>query len=219
MLDDPAVERALAGGIRDVGAAREDGDRARARVERAGVGRAVDPERHPADDPDAGGGDRARERAGDLVALGRRPARADDRDRGRAVVERAAREPREAVERVGRRGDEEDGGGVAQVEEARRVAGLVAADGGQAARGRGGPHPVRVAAPGLLGHVAGAARRQRGDEPLVGEREQLAQDPLLVARDLDRAREVGDERGPAQTGVARVEAHATASPPRSCSWR
>ena len=48
---------------------------------RARVGGGVDPQRHAADDGDAGRAESAPERAGDLGAVARRAARADDRDR------------------------------------------------------------------------------------------------------------------------------------------
>ena len=219
LVEDAPVQPALARRIRHVGAAGEHGDRCGPAVERAGVGGAVDPERHSADDPDAGGADPARERPRDLVALGRRAARADDRHQRRIGPVRAAREADEPADRIGRRGDEENDRRVAEIVQPHRVGGVVPADGGECRRVGRRAEVARVGVLELRRDVAAGARAERLDQPLRGQREQLAQHALLVARDLDRAAEAGHEPRSPEAGVAGVDGHATASPSRSCSWR
>ena len=87
LLAHARVEALVAARVDDVEAGRDDADRQSARVERSGVGGAVDADREPADHGDAGAG----AERGDLARVGdahrRRGASADDRDPRR--VERA----------------------------------------------------------------------------------------------------------------------------------
>ena len=163
-----AVQAALAGGIGDVGAAGEHGDRRAADLERARVRGGVDAQRHAADDRDAGGRQPAAEAARHLEAVGAGAARADDRDGRRVVRPRApSSTPRIA-------GDVQDRRRVVGLEQARRIALVVAAD------RRASPRPShalarRAASKAPCASSSRAALAgERGDQLVVAQREQLA---------------------------------------------
>ena len=79
---DLAGERGVLGRVDDVDAAAQHAHRRSPARERAGVRRAVDPPREPADDDDAGARQGPPERMGDPEPVRRGPARPHDRDRG-----------------------------------------------------------------------------------------------------------------------------------------
>jgi hypothetical protein len=91
-LGDGTVQRPLAGWIGPIGAAGKHRDRGAADLERPGVGGAVDAERHAADDRHPRRAETPAESARHLQPVGGGPARAHHRDRGRPVVDRAARQ-------------------------------------------------------------------------------------------------------------------------------
>ena len=161
--DQLAVQAAARGRVRDVGAAREHGDGPRrprrlGGRERADVRGGVDAEREAGDHGDARGGERAPEPAGDLDAVRRPAARADDGD---------------AVAGGGQRGD-----GPGDVEHRRRVGELAQRLGirrrrsgtRRSARRRGSP-PARDAASNAACSRAIAARGVEGEQRVVGQRQ------------------------------------------------
>jgi hypothetical protein len=75
------VKRAVPPRIHHVRAARHDRDGHTPAIQTTSVGRAVDPERQPADDRDAGSTEPTTECVGHLRAIRTRATCADDRDR------------------------------------------------------------------------------------------------------------------------------------------
>jgi hypothetical protein len=163
------------------------------------VGGAVDAERHAAHHGDPGSRQPASERAGHLESVGRGPPRPHHRHRPRAKVEVGARERLEPSDAAG---DEEHGGSVLEVAQARRIGAVVAADGLEARPLDRLAQRVHVQALELVGDGPGTRPGKAGDEILLGQREDLPQPAPLVASDLDRAGQPPDEPRPREAGRA-----------------
>jgi hypothetical protein len=165
---------------------------------------------HAADNADAGGGQPATEATGDLQTVGTGAARADDRDRGRvAIAERS--QPLDLPRNM------EDRGRVAGLQHPRWVVRVVATDRAHRRRLEALARSAGIEAVVGTLDLGAPLSRERRDQALVGQGEQLTELAAVTPRTLDVRREPRDERGAAQALVARR--HAAISPSSTSSRR
>jgi hypothetical protein len=197
--------------VRDVGAAGQHGDGAATALERPDVRGAVDPQGHAADHGDPRRGQPATERPGDLEAIVRRAARADDGHRRRLVRAAAGQLAQTVDRRLGPAEHEQGGGCGAVVTQARRVGGVAPAERDEPAVAGGGQQVGGPAARQRVHDRGAIGAADRVEQRVIGEREHVADRAALVAGDLDAAGQEGEELRAAQAVGAGTGGHAVAS--------
>ena len=165
------------------------------------------PERQAADDRNAGRAQPATERVGDLRAVRAGSPCADEGD-GRLAPER--------LERICAAQAEQHGRSIVELKEQLRIRAGVPADRGDLVTRERCPPAGAVEALEKRTRPPGARTGHRRDQLVVAERQQAAGPrPPLPEQARDARREVGQEEGAAQTGLAAVDHAATRCQPSS----